>query len=89
MRAEAEAEYRAKLRCGYERNKTLEDDSRVERKKQFKIMMEDVRQEKETVTAKLSAVKKKLKGMDPDSVAFRRLYSEQYELEREVRQDWY
>lgn len=89
VREEAAAEYRAKLRCGYERNKTIEDESRVERKKQFKRMMEDVRQEKEQVTAKLAKVKKQLKGMDPDSIAFRRLYTEQYELEREVRQDWY
>lgn len=51
VRKEAEAEHRAKLRCGYERNKVIEDESRVERKKQFKRMMEDVRQEKEHVTS--------------------------------------
>ena len=32
VRKEAELEMRAKLRCGYERNKVLEDDSRAERK---------------------------------------------------------
>jgi len=32
VRKEAELEMRAKLRCGYERNKVIEDDSRAERK---------------------------------------------------------
>ena len=33
VRKEAELEMRAKLRCGVERNKQLEDDSKVERKR--------------------------------------------------------
>lgn len=37
----------------------------------------------------MADVKKKLKRMDPDSIEYRKLYSEQYELERQVRQDWY
>ena len=46
VRKAAELEYRAKLRCGFERNKTIEDESKIERKKQFKRMMEEVRLEK-------------------------------------------
>ena len=33
VRQEAEQQYRALLRCGYERNKQLEDESKIERKK--------------------------------------------------------
>ena len=33
VRRQAEIEHRNKLRCGYERNKQIEDESRIERKK--------------------------------------------------------
>jgi len=89
VRAEAESQYRANLRCGYERNKKIEDESRIERKKQFKRMMNEVQQEKESVTNELKNVRKMLKGMDSDTPEYRRLFDRQYRLEREVRQDWY
>ena len=89
VRQEAEADYRAKLRCGYERNKKIEDESRIERKKQFKRMMAEVRQEKEELTDELKRVKRELKHMDDDTAEYRRLWQKKYDLEREVRQDWY
>ena len=89
VRAELEAEMRAKLRCGYERNKEIEDDSKIERKKQFKAMMAAVKQEKEDVTTQLQEVIMRMKTCDPDSIEYRKLYTQKYELEREVRQDWY
>ena len=52
-------------------------------------MMAEVQEEKQSITDKLAAATKQLKRMDPDSVAYRRLYTEKYNLEREVRQDWY
>jgi len=51
VREEAGLEYRSMLRCGYERNQKVEDESRIERKKQFKRMMAEVNQEKEEVTS--------------------------------------
>jgi len=52
-------------------------------------MMEDVRVEKEEVTNELESVRKQLKKMNPDSLEYRKLYGEMYNLERDVRQDWY
>lgn len=52
-------------------------------------MLEDVRQEKEKLTNDLESVRKRLKKLDPESIEYRELYSKHYNLEREVRQDWY
>ena len=89
VRRQAEIENRKKLTCGYERNKQIEDESRVERKKQFKRMMAEVKQEKQELTNKLAELNKRLKKMEPEGSEFHRLYQEKYMLEREVRQDWY
>ena len=56
VRKQAEIEYRNRLRCGYDKNQRLEDESRIERKKQFRRMMNDVRQEKESLTTKLENI---------------------------------
>ena len=74
VRRQAEIEHRNKLRCGYERNKQIEDESRVERKKQFKRMMAEVKQEKEELTNKLTEMNKKLKNLEPEGSEFRQLY---------------
>ena len=58
VRRQAEIEHRNKLRCGYERNKQIEDESKVERKLQFKRMMAEVKQEKEELTNKLTEMNK-------------------------------
>ena len=89
VRKQAEIEHREKLRMGYEKNKQVEDESRVERKKQFKRMMADVQEEKEELTKRLKDILHRLKNMDPDSSEYRRLWQIKYEVEREVRQDWY
>ncbi len=57
VRQEAEQIYRNNLRCNVDRNRKLEDDSKVERKKQFKRMMDEVRVEKEDLTKQLEDVK--------------------------------
>lgn len=89
VRKEAEIAYRNKIRCGYERNKQIEDEAKVERKKQFKRMMAEVRKGKSDITDNLEDVLAKLKTLDPESVEYRRLWDTKYRLEREVRQDWY
>lgn len=89
VRRQAEIEFRNKLRCGFEKNKQIEDESRIERKAQFKRMMAEVKQEKEALTNKLEALKHRMKNLDQESPEYRKLYSEKYQLEREVRQDWY
>ncbi len=72
-----------------DKNRKLEDDSKAERKKQFKRMMDEVRVEKEDLTKQLEHVKNQLNNLDPDSSEFRQLWDQKYKLEREVRQDWY
>jgi len=89
VRKQSELEYRNKLRAGFERNKQIEDESRVERKKQFKKMMAEVKVEKETLTNKLTDINNQLKRLDPEGQEYRKLYNEKYLVEREVRQDWY
>ena len=89
VRQQAEIEYRNKLRCGYDKNQRLEDESRIERKKQFRRMMNDVRQEKESLTTKLENINRQLETMDDDTGEYRRLWSQKYDLEREIKQDWF
>ena len=74
VRKQAEIDFRNKLRCGYERNKKIEDESKIERKRVFKKMMAEVKQEKEELTTKLETLNKRLKKMDPEGSEFRQLY---------------
>ena len=74
VRKAAELEHYNKLRCGYVRNQKIEDESVVERKKQFKIMMAEVKIEKETLTVKLASLIKQLKQLDPEGAEFRKIY---------------
>lgn len=85
VRKQAEIEHRNKLRMGYERNKQIEDESRVERKKQFKRMMADVSAEKEELTDRLKDINHRLKSMDSDSEGYRKLWQIKFDVEREVR----
>jgi len=89
VREEANKEYRDKLRCGYDRNRQLEEESRIERKKQFKRMLADVKTTKGELASKLEDILGELKDLDPESVEYRRLWEQKYKLEREVRHDWY
>ncbi len=50
VRKQAEQDYRNQLRCGIDHGKKIEDETREERKKQFKRMMDEVRQEKASLT---------------------------------------
>ena len=89
VRKKAAADHRALLTCGMERNKKLDEEGRAERKKVFKRMMEEVKQEKASLVEQLDEVIRQLETMDSDSIEYRRLFDKKYKLEKEVKQDWY
>jgi len=71
------------------RGKQIFDEAKIERKKQFKRMMEEIQAKRSELPSKRKELKTQLKSLDMDTTRGKEVYRELLAVEQEMKRDWY